>query len=159
MATRRTTEPTAVTNTQFNDLTRSIPFAPTSEYAKGLLAPLVRATGHVLFLLAATASRTEAGPLILTPEEEKNELVHAAAHLDTAHFLEAVVPLSSGAKTNVVTFALLVNQARDNWDNWLPEDRPLCLRNLANAAAGLAAFLDRELTGLPAANSDPGSSL
>jgi hypothetical protein len=143
----------------FNEFIAPIPYRPAREYATGVLAPLLRSMGHILYLTAILAQETNNEGEIKMPEEEKqNELNHAAAHLDATPLANDTGTFSTNAKANILTYATAVAHARDSFHNWTPQDRLICLRNLANRAAGLAASLDRELIGLTPENSDPGTS-
>ena len=153
-----------MTPEQFTEFLSNIPYRPREQTAKGVLAPLVRSMGHILYLVAVLAheQNTPEGTAyfeILSDEEKRNELIHAAAHLDAAALARDATVLSSRAKTNLLSYAVAVNYARDGYTEWSPEERLLLYRNLANRAAGLAAMLDRELIGLSADRSDAGTSL
>lgn len=159
MATRATATAGAsaeakITAGEFNAALETIPYSPAQSDARGLLAPLMRASGHILYLIGATAEEKH----VVMPEEEKNELTAAAAHLADTSLLTLPV-ISDEANRHIKTFVTAVGIARDNFEGWSPEDRTTALRNLANRAAGLGAFLDRELTGINPAQSDPGSAL
>jgi hypothetical protein len=144
---------------EFTTYVTEIPYNPRNENAKGLLAPLVRSMGHILFLLAVVSSETEAGPVICTPEEKQNELNHAKDHLPPLVDIENSPILSSVAKLNILTYASAIDYLKNDWAGWEHDDQVTTLRAAANAAAALAAFLDRELAGFRTDQSDPGFSL
>lgn len=154
--TRAATPPATMTPTQFTEFISQIPFTPTIRNARGLLAPLLRSMGHILYL-TAQLSNTE-HPTTMTEEQQKNELVHAAEHLDASAVL-ASDNISSNAKNLILTYQTAVLHARDSFAAWPATERAGLLAQLSHRAAAIAAALDRELVGLAGADSDPGTSL
>jgi hypothetical protein len=139
--------------TLFNDLIAQIPYNPVQTTARGLLAPLMKATGHVLYLVGALA---EPG-YTLTEEEVQRELADASEHLTGTVAAVGAAPLSRIAKERINAFVLAVDAAENEYPSWSADDRGNNLSALAHRAASLAAFLDGELVGIN--NSDPGRTL
>jgi hypothetical protein len=137
----------------FREQIALIPFHSTQREATGILAPLVRSMGHVLYACAALAD----GGYTIEENEVQYELNHAASHLSTS--LEQVhrAPLSQRGKDLILHYVEAVHNARDEFPAWNTDDRISNLKDLANRAAALAAFLDAECIGLR--DSQPGSSL
>lgn len=135
-----------------------IPYAPTRPEARGIIAPLLRATGHLLFLLAHMSIPANDTHTQLTPEEQLNELTHARTHLSGGNYTD-LPTVSTTAKGYYTAFIAGVETARSNWASWAADARIGALRDLTNRAAGLGTILDRELTGIDHADSDPGSTL
>lgn len=144
--------------TQFSTAIATIPFAPRQENAKGIIAPLIRATGHLLFLLAHITVQASENHTPLTDTEQQQELTDAANHLTASNFPD-LPTVSTTAKTHLAAFVLGVNNARDNWTTWAADARGGALRDLTNRAAAIGTILDREFTGLAANAVDPGSSI
>lgn len=151
-----------MTPDQYTTFASEIPYRPRGTNATGLLAPLVRSMGHILFLLGMTAAETDrsdtAVPL-MTPEEKINELAHAKDHLPPLVDITDSPALSVPAKTNILCYYTLINTLNTDWAGWDHEAQINTLRVTTNAAAALAAFLDRELAGFRSDQSDPGTSL
>ena len=145
-----------MTPTQFTASLSTIPYSPRQPQARGIIAPIMRVVGHITFLLVNLAM-PEGTARVLTPEEEQNELNEAAAHLDTTNFPD-LPTISITAKGHITAFNAGVIALRDGYAEWTPADRIAGVRNLANRATGLAAYLDREFTGIDPDLSDPGSS-
>ena len=150
MATRTT----PITFETFSTRLNALPFTPSQENARGVLAPLMRSAGHLLFLMAATSTT----PPLITDAEQTNELDHAAAHLAATN-LASINNFSTAGKNHVEAYVDLVGAAQRSWGTWTPDNRAAALRNLVNRSAGLASYLDRELIGLTPAQTDPGTSL
>ena len=130
-----------------------IPFGPGATNATGILAPIIRASGHILYLYGALA---EPG-YVLTDEEAVIELTHAADHLNQTRNVAEAAPISYIAKTYIAAFCSATKFALAEWSEWNTDDRGSHLRDLANRAAAIGAYLDNELAGVGL--SDPGSSL
>jgi len=145
--------------TQFIAYAREIPYNPRHENASGLLAPLVRSMGHILFLMACVASEKEGEPPIMTPEEKQNELTHAKDHIPPLTEITESTALSNAAKAHIVNYAALIASLHTDWAGWEHDSQVETLRATTNAAAALAAFFDRELAGFRSDQSDPGISL
>jgi hypothetical protein len=152
-----------MTPDQFTTLAAEIPYRPQGANAMGLLAPLVRSMGHILFLLACVAHEdtnpTDPPNPILSPEEKQNELTHAKDHLPPLVDINESPVLSALAKTNIITYYTLINTLNTDWAGWDHNAKMATLRSTANATAALAAFLDQELAGFRSDQSDPGTSL
>jgi hypothetical protein len=124
----------------------------TQANATGLIGPLMRAMGHLLYALAASA----ATPPTATPEEIKDEINAAAAHLlGTTNISEDC--LSNEIIVALDTIQETTNHANVLWDNWEDNVKKENLILLINAYMSVATKLDRELAGIT--DSDPGSSL
>lgn len=130
----------------------AIPLTARQTDAKGFLPPIIRATGHLLFVLADAA--TEEGHRILTDDEALEELTHAKGHWDAITTNEAI---STPTKTLITAFGKAVSSAITEFPDWDRNARITNLRDLGNRAAGISAALDRELVGLR--DSDAGLSL
>ena len=141
-------------------LRQNIVYNATSTNARGLIAPLIRASGHILFLLAAL-DHMEQNPTatpLMTEEEQINEFRHAQTHLD-AENLPTLAILSEAARGRLIYLSTYVASAARNYETWTPEQRMDITREFANRIAGLGASLDRELAGVSAGESDAGTSL
>lgn len=137
-----------ISNVTINNIT------PRTENATGLLSPIMRAMGHLLYALAASSATI---PLV-TPEEIHDEVRSAAAHLDSTITAEASV-LSDEAHQRILHIKTYATQAANDWTEWPEADRPRCLLALVNAFMSLTVFLDRELAGIQYYETDPGSAL
>lgn len=135
----------------FTTVLSTIPYTPAQTTAKGLLPSMVRSMGHVLYLVGEMSDKDRT----INDAEIQTQLDHAAEHLDASVVLEANA-LSTTAKEHIVAYCTAIGHAKDSAVYWPQDDRVRLLRDLANRAAGLAAFLDREFTG---SLSDPGTSL
>lgn len=148
-----------MTPDQFLTYAAEIPYNPRNDNAQGLLAPLIRSMGHILFLLGIMAAQTPEGQVLMTPEEKQNELTHAKDHIPPLADISDSPVLSTLAKTNILNYAALVAALEADWTSWNHNEQLSTLRATANAAAALGAFLDRELAGFRTDQSDPGRSL
>lgn len=137
----------------FTDSIDAIPFAPGGQMATGLLAPLIRSMGHVLYCCGASAEPS----YTLTTQEVQDELDHAANHLSTTLEVVHNAPLSQRAKDLILWYVQAVHDAKTESPAWSADDCTANFKNLANRAAALAAFLDEECIGVR--GSHPGSSL
>lgn len=139
----------------FNEAIAAIPFNPNQSTATGLVAAIMRATGHILYLVGALAEGTE--NYELTDEEARRELQHAEGHLIRTSAVAESAPISATAKTYINAFVTAVVYANAEWESWDADTRGPNLRALADRAAALGAYLDLELAGIGA--SDPGRTL
>lgn len=130
-----------------------IPFNPAQQTATGLLAPIMRASGHILYTMAAIADEG----YTISDEEVQRELEHAAGHLIATTATVDDAPVSAACKNIVRAFCAATLAAHQEWTSWPEADRTNNLRHLANRASAIGAFFDGELAGV--FNSDPGSSL
>lgn len=137
----------------FTDSIEAIPFQPGGQMATGLLAPLIRSMGHVLYCCGASAEPS----YTLTIQEVQDELTHATDHLATTLEVVHNAPLSQRAKDLILHYVQAVHDAQTESAAWSADDTTANFKNLANRAAALAAFLDGECVGLR--GSYPGSSL
>jgi hypothetical protein len=135
----------------FSDTIAQIPFAPTTADGSGFLPPIVRAQGHVLYLLGMLADDE------VTVEDEKAlaELVAAEAHFHARADASETVSTATRGIATLLNTALL--EASAEYPIWTPELRITNIRNLAHRVVAFSAVLDRELVGLT--GSDPGSAL
>ena len=137
----------------FTDDLAALPIQSTTQEATGFLPPILRAAGHLLFILGQAAD----DEIELTTENETellDELTHAKGHWDAITRNEA---LSTEATTRLDAFGTAFTSAIAEFPTW---DRPTKLRNsrdLANRIVSFAAALDRELVGLT--NSSAGTAL
>jgi hypothetical protein len=138
-----------------NEMVRTLTNITSSEdNARGLVAPVIRAMGHILFALAALSET----PVTMTEEEILDELRAASAHLTgtLTHNPEYLSAPTAGAVTN---FAAAVRLTSEAAGSWTPEQRISALGTVATAGAGLATLLDRDLAGISVRDSYPGNSL
>ena len=148
----------AVTFAAFTTALNAIPYSPRQAQAKGIIAPLIRSSGHILFLTAClSAMAVPEAAAIMTEEEAIDELRQASAHVDPANIPRTIEFSTRGAELLAV-YTGAINTAVAGYHDWTAADRLTACRNLSNRAAALGAFLDREFTGIPEAESDPGSS-
>lgn len=137
--------------TFIEDLGR-LPIAANTPEATGFLPPILRASGHLLFVLGQAADEE----IELTPENEAellSELQHAKGHWDAINANDA---LSAAAVAHLGNFGTAIDSAIAEFGTW---DRPTKLRNtrdLANRIVSYAATLDRELVGIT--NSSAGTN-
>jgi len=136
----------------FAEAIAAIPYAPQSSTATGLLAPIMRACGHILYLVGLMAEPA----YDLTDEEAQRELTDASEHLSRTLAVIADAPLSGAAKNRIGAFILAVGWASTEWQEWPEDERGNNLTALAHRATALAAFLDREFIAI---NADPGRTL
>lgn len=154
MATRTST--TTSYETILNTL-GMIPYLPQQQYAKGILPPIMRAAGHLLYLRADLANE-QANFNHLTAEEQKNEVMHAREHLAGANLPVDLPTLSITAKNHIINLITGVEILYALWDGLSAEQRINAVASAAHRTSGLACFLDRELTGITSGNSDPGTA-
>ena len=135
----------------FSETIEQIPFAPSSPTGSGFLPPILRAQGHILYLLGCLADEE------VTVEDDKavEELTAAETHFHArADASETVSTATRGLATLLNT---AIAQAVTEYPSWEPEVRVTNLRALAHRVVAFSAVLDRELVGLT--GSDPGSTL
>lgn len=121
--------------------------------ATGILAPIIRAGGHILYALAASIDEDK---YTISPEEVLDEIRHAEAHLFAAVDATTDAPISAVAKAYITAIRLAAVAYITEYESWNNGEGIANLRSLANATAAVGAYLDRELAGL---TSYPGSSL
>jgi hypothetical protein len=144
----------------FREAIAAIPYRSAQPNATGVLAPIVRATGHILYVTATLASSEQTPErYTLTDEEAHRELQAAAAHLTRVPTAAEQAPVSAACKALIISFCNAVAEANAEYDDWEPDDRGTNLKDLADRAAALASFLDYELLGLQQGASDPGRTL
>lgn len=136
----------------FTDTIAQIPFTPSTTNGRGFLPPIVRAQGHVLYLLGNLAD-AENHPV--TDEEALSELRAAEEHFRARSNPEETISTGTRAFATLLNTAL--TEAITEYPGWTPENRLTNLRNLAHRVVAFSAVLDRELAGLT--DSDAGSSL
>jgi hypothetical protein len=144
---------TMTADNMISDISQTL-IAPTQTNATGLVAPLLRATGHLLYALAASSST----PPTMTPEEERDEIAAAALHLN-ATFTAPDECLTVNIKDFQSSLVRNVNSAVAGWTNWSAEDHPRVLMALINECLSFGCRLDRELAGIRNSDSNPGSAL
>jgi hypothetical protein len=135
-------------NTAFTQIIQPLLTPPaTTSTGQGILGPLMRAYGHLLWSLAKSFEDT------LTSDERQAELQHASDHVGS---LDLTTPaLSTSSFAAIETFQTALIHARLYCDGWDHETSTTNLRSLANAAVYLCTALDRDVLGLRA---DPGAS-
>ena len=139
--------------TTFREAVNAIPFAPTDSIATGLLAPIMRAAGHILYLVGAFA---EPG-YTLTDDEVRRELEHAAAHLVGTRTVAEQAPISSTIRSHINAFIEAVTYAGLEYPEWPEDERGPNLKDLADRTAALGSAFDLELAGIR--HSNPGRTL
>lgn len=137
----------------FREAIAAIPYAPVEPNATGIVAPIMRASGHILYTVGALAE-----PGYTIPEEEVlNELRAAQAHLTGTIAAVATAAVSTACIERVSTYVIAVGLAADEYADWPEDERGRNLKDLADRSAALGSFFDTELAGLY--RSDPGRSL
>jgi len=128
----------------------ALPFAPAQPEAVGLLPPIARTLGHLMFVLEHVAAERNA----LTEDELLAELTHARSHWDAINTNEAL-SFATTAELNKVGAA--IRSAAREYGGWDRDNRIRNLRDLSNRIVGFTVALDRELVGSRV--SDPGFNL
>ena len=134
----------------FTDTIRALPFTPRTANASGFIPPMLRAMGHILYVLGCLAD--EAVPK--TDEEVLNELRHAQEHWNARATTEAV---STPTRDRAASIGTALTEAIEEYPGWETDARINNLRDLAHRLIQYGADLDRELVGIR--DSDPGTSL
>lgn len=134
----------------FADTIRALPFTGRVQQATGFLAPMVRAMGHILFLMGCVAD----ADVTVNAGEAEAELDHAVEHWNARANTEAV---STASRDRATAIGTALTEARAEWPNWNDEQRVANLRDLAQRILQYCADLDRELVGIR--ESDPGTAL
>lgn len=132
----------------FIETINSLPFTPTTPNGRGLLAPLARATGHILYTLAEIERENA------TAEEIVAELQQAEEHWNGRVMSPA---LSTAATQHAETISRAIHEAVTELPDWDGDTRSTNIQSLAHRIVGFHAQLDRELVGYT--NSDPGTTL
>ena len=130
-----------------------IPFTARGTDPAGFLPPILAASSHILFAMAASTTLEGDNP-VCTPEELLNELVEARTHWGVVNANDALSATTAQAVKNLGD---AIVSACDEFADWEPRAKVDNLRELANRVRGLGAVLDRELVALT--NSDPGYAL
>ena len=117
----------------------------------GFLPPILRAQGHMAFVLAVVADEDDTS---MTDAQLFEELEHARLHWAAIATTENI---SATARQSISNLADLFNGLHDEWGAWERADRVKNLRDVANRIVGFGATLDRELIGLT--GSDAGTQL
>lgn len=136
--------------TSFVEQINSIQYNPTEAAATGIVAPLIRASGHLLYLLAEMSEHAEG----IDDESAKREITEAAEHFNWPIPESDII--SRLTREQIGHFKSALTIANDEWDNWTPEDRIQNLKSLAHRAAGIGTQLDWEYAGVIGSN--PGRS-
>lgn len=134
----------------FADTIRTLPVHARTADAKGFLPPYFRAMGHMLHLLADSASTTP----VITVDEAATEIADSIVHLEALNHGDV---LSSAIIDNINTIKQALSEANAEWDGWDATTRTRNMRDLLSRMVGLAVPLDRELLGLT--ESDAGLNL
>lgn len=140
----------ARSDADFRTTVHAIPFSPTTENGAGFLPPIIRALGHILYILGCLAAED----VTVAEADAVTEITHAKGHWDAR-----VVPasVSTAAATRGIAISELFTLAQDGFTRWPEDHRVDNLRELANRIVDYTAFLDRELTGVT--GSDAGRML
>jgi len=137
--------------TTFAEHLATIPFTTRSQEAVGFLPPMIRALGHLTFVLAVVADEDDTS---MTDEDILAELDHAIVHWNQIADPETT---SVASTTQVNELNRLLALAKTEWPDWEHKDRVKNIRDTANRIVGFTVALDRELVGLR--DSDAGSQL
>lgn len=135
----------------FTTVLAGLPFSPATENGRGFLPPIMRTTGHFLYLLGRLSDTPTRRPTDNQISEELSSI--------QSHMAEFTIPtyLSEQATSHVSLFKNLCDMLIENLIGWDSETRILNLRSLSNRIIQLTASLDREILGLR--DSDAGQSL
>lgn len=134
----------------FTETMAQLPYTPRTQQASGFIPPLLRAMGHILYLLGVLSDdKTE-----VSDEEAVTELTHAREHWNARAETSAV---SAAAVERAALIRTALNEAVAEFTGWNADQRTANLRDLNNRILQYTADLDRELVGIR--DSDPGSSL
>lgn len=134
----------------FADTIRNIPFTPRQGEASGFLPPMVRAMGHVLYVLGCISD--DAVPK--TDEECLAELRAAQVHWNARIGTTAVSTAIGTTATNIST---AFGECVEEFPGWNADTRQTNLRDLTHRIVQYSADLDRELVGVR--DSNPGTTL
>lgn len=134
----------------FGNTIATLPFQSRSPLGSGFLPPMIRAMGHILYLVGCLADEN----ITVTTEEAQAELEHAREHWNARATTESV---STSAAEQATIIGQAISEAHAEFADWADEAKVNNIRDLAHRILQYSANLDRELVGLT--NSDPGSSL
>lgn len=134
----------------FADTIRTLPYVARTATASGFLPPMVRAMGHIIYLVGCNADEA----VTVTDEDALGELRHAQEHWNARNATPAA---STAAHDQARIIATCITEAIAEYPAWTADQRTQNLRDLGNRLVAHCAFLDRELVGIT--DSDPGSSL
>jgi hypothetical protein len=137
----------------FREAIAAIPFQSEQPNATGLLAPITRATGHIMYVIATLADTAYE----LSDEEAVTELGHATTHLTRTIATAEQAPISTRSRSLIAAWVNAVAAAMVEYNDWPADERGRNLKDLADRSAALAAHFDFEFAGL--SGSDPGRSL
>lgn len=140
----------ATTPETFAQALAQIPFTANTQNGAGFLPPMMRAIGHVLYVVGCVADET----IPVTDADVIAELEAAGEHWNARTPTTAI---STSAAARATALGTLIEYARLEYAGWPETEREGNLRSLANRLYDFTAFLDRELTGLT--GSDAGSLL
>lgn len=134
----------------FTEHIAAIPYTSTTNRGAGLLAPMMRAMGHILYLAGCMADTA----ITVTNEQATRELTDAKEHWDARTGTEAVSSTTAGIIEHI---SQALTDAIAEYSSWTDQQRSTNIRDLANRMVFVGAKLDREAIGIT--GSDPGSSL
>lgn len=134
----------------FKESMAELPFRGLTPDGNGFFPPMMRASGHILYLLGMVAD----DKITVTNDEAVAELQHAQKHWVARKITDAV---SDRAQKRAKDLGLAIGYAITEYPTWADTAKAGNLRDLNNRILHYAAELDRELTGLT--DSDPGTSL
>lgn len=135
----------------FAEIVAELPFTPTTEQGKGFLAPLLRTSGHLLYLAAQMGEEENRRP---TAAQKKEEIEAALAHWAGVEINDS---FSKGAKEYMEKISSALRATQTEHPNWTAEASVENFKLLANRIAQLFSTLDREVLGIR--ESDAGFSL
>ena len=128
-------------------------YNPTTDRGTGISLPISKAVYHAMSIFTATQRNWP-----MTNEEAHHELTEALNHIGDIQDINNLISTeASEAITNWTdTLPALQTQFPDgNTDPIDPSNIP-AIRTMVTEAWGLLSLIDRELTGLTGAQSDPG---
>lgn len=134
----------------FSDTMAQIAVPTGGGVASGFLPPIIRAQGHILYLLGCLADPD----VTVSTEDAIAELTAAKDHLDER---TATTAISTAASVLLGAWTMAIGEATAEYTAWTDEARIQNLRAIANKVVGIACVLDRELVGLTGSN--PGHAL
>lgn len=135
----------------FAESIERIPFNASTDNGRGFIGPLIRLSGHLLYIL---------GNLHNTPSRRPTDAqIRTEMDAMLRHFEGFNVPnyLSTAAKTRLDQYIESVNLMNTEIETWDHDTRVANVRALSNRTAEIAVFLDKEILGIT--DSDAGQDI
>lgn len=135
----------------FEENIQKISFIPQTENGRGFLPPILRISGHFLYLLGRLSDTPTRRP---TENQIRQELDAVSNHLT-----DFTIPTFLSQTSKDILYAMLSAQEdlKAEFFSWNEEAQISNLRSLANRLVEVLVLLDREVLGLR--DSDSGASL